>query len=177
MIPIDHLWRSIFLLLLAVTLSLTSPASTNPRIIPLQTSVIFSAQSAQNRWSVPIKSAGGRTIYILSLEPDWWFGSPRRVEGVDLVLRHPRDKAGTENLFDPTGNWHGLQNFMFPARDFKDGMKNSLYGEKRTIIIKRLGLVLRVTILKAGVSPISTKDYQLDNLELQINVDNLPSVP
>jgi len=39
-----------------------------------------------------------------------------------------------------------MQDFMFPAGDFKDGVKSSLYGEKRTICVKKLGLVVRIGV-------------------------------
>jgi hypothetical protein len=174
MIPVDRFSRFILALLLAAALSLTSNAATNSRIIPLRTSVAFSAMSDQSHWSVPIKSTDGRTIYVLSLEPDNVFhAEPHKVEGLVLLLHRPYDKNDAPNLLAAIRNWHGVQNFMFPAWDFKQGVRSSIYGERRTIYVKRLGLVVRIHVTKVAVSAISANECLLDTLELQIDVNNL----
>ena len=66
-----------------------------------------------------------------------------------------------------------MQDFMFPARDFKQGVKSSLYGEDRTIYVKNLGLVVQIKVSKATAHAISANGYLLDTLELKIEVDNL----
>jgi hypothetical protein len=68
------------------------------------------------------------------------------VEGLVLWLKRPHDNANAPNLLAAIRNWHGMQDFMFPAGDFKDGVKSSLYGEKRTICVKKLGLVVRIGV-------------------------------
>ena len=149
---------------------MVSDAAANPRIVPLRTSARFSAQSAENRWSVPIKSTDGRTVYVLSLEPELDVGN--HIAELELVLRRPSARNDAPNLLDPTGIWHGLQACDFPGRDLAQGVQKTVFGEKRTIHLKRLGLVVRIAVLKATVSPISAGDFQIDALDLQIVVDN-----
>jgi hypothetical protein len=170
MIPIDRLWRFIFAVPLVAALSLVSSAAAKPRIIPVRTSVAFSAQSAESRWSVPIKSTKGSTVYILSLEPD--FDVEHHIVTPELVLRRPDDKTDAANLLDPTGRRHGLQAYDFAADDLAQGVQKSAFGEKRTVSLKGLGLVVRLAVSKAAVRPISAGTYQLDALDLQIKVDN-----
>ena len=52
-------------------------------------------------------------------------------------------------------------------------MQKSAFGEKRTVSLKGLGLVVQITVSKATVSPISTGSHQIDELDLQIEVENL----
>jgi len=170
MIPIDRLSRYIFAVSF-VALSLLSNAAAKPRIVPLQTSATFSAQSPENRWSVPIKWTDGSTAYVLSLEPDFDLG--HHIVTLELVLRRPGGKTDAPNLLDPTGRRHGLQAYDFAADDLARGVQNSAFGEKRTVSLKTLGLVVRIAVSKATASPISAGNYQLDALDLQIEADNL----
>jgi hypothetical protein len=170
MIPIDRLWRFIFATLVASALSLISNAVAKLLIIPLRTSVTFSAQSSESRWSVPIKSTDGRAVYVLSLEPD--FDVRHNVVTLELVLRHPHDKSDTTNLLDPTGRRHGLQAYDFAANDLAQGVQKSAYGERRTVSLKNLGIVLRIVISKATVNTISPGNSKIDELDLQVEVDN-----
>jgi len=166
----DRLCRCFFVLCLA-TLGLFSRAVANPQIIPLQTSVAFSSHSPESRWSVPIKSTDGSTVYVLSLDPD--FDSGHRTVTLELVLRHADDKTDAPNLLDPTGRRHGLQAYDFAANDLAQGVEKSAFREKRTVSLKKLGLVVRIAVSKAAVSRISAGNYQLDALDLQIEVDNI----
>jgi hypothetical protein len=84
----------------------------------------------------------------------------------------PGENADAPNLLDPTGTRHGLQAYDFAANDLAQGVQKSAFGEKRTVSLKSLGLIVRITVLKVAVSPISDGDYQLDALNLQIEVDN-----
>lgn len=170
MIHIDRLRRLIFAVPLLVALSFVSNAAAKQRIIPLRTSVAFSAQAAESRWSVPIRWTEGSTAYALSLEPD--FDAGRHIVTLDLVLRRPNDKTQSRNLLDPTGRRHGLQPYDFAADDLAQGVQKSAFGENRTVFLRSLGLVVRIAISKATVSPISVGNYQLDALDLQIEVDN-----
>jgi hypothetical protein len=167
-------WRFIFTFFLAEVLGLTSNAATKPKIVSFHTKAAFSAQSTERTWSVPLKSRDGRTIYVLSLEPDFYVG--HQVEGLDLVLRYPSDQRKNSNLLAPVGIWHGLQSYMFQAADFEQGAENTAFGKSRTISVKRLGLEIRVTVLNMSISPISNGAPQLDALDLQIDVDNLNPV-
>jgi hypothetical protein len=162
--------RFIFAASLVATLALGSNAAAKPPIVPLRTSATFSSQSLENRWSVPIKSTDGSTAYVLSLEPDFDVG--HHLVTLELVLRHPGDKTDAPNLLDPTGRRHGLQSYDFAAGDFAQGIQKSAFGTKRTVSLKKSGLQLRIAVSKATVSPISAGNYQLDALDLQIEVDN-----
>jgi len=166
----NRLCRFIFAVSLLAALSLVSSAAAKPPIVPLRTSVTFSSQSTGNRWSVPIRSTDGGTVYILSLEPDFDVG--HHIVTLELVLRHPSDKTDAPNLLDPTGSRHGLQAYDFAADDLAQGVQKSAFGEKRTVSLKKSGLVVRIAVSKATVSPISAGNYQLDALDLQIEVDN-----
>jgi hypothetical protein len=105
------------------------------------------------------------------MEPDFDVG--HHVVSLGLVLRKSRAKAGAPNLLDPTGRRHGLQAYDFTANDLAQGAQKSAFGEKRTVPLKSLGLMVRVAVSKASVSPVSVDKYQFDVLDLQIEVDNL----
>jgi hypothetical protein len=170
----DRIWRTVFSVFCLSALCLSSTAAPNPRIVPLQTEVdITAAQFAKNRWSVPIKSAEGRTVYVLSLEPDVLYEQGNHpLEELDLVLRLPRS-TDVRNLLAPTGDWHGTQSYMFSAEDFKEGVDRTAFGKTRVISVNGLRLVVRITVLKATVSQ-SGSECQLDSLDLKIEVDNSP---
>lgn len=170
MILNDRLWRC---LIFAVPLSLlcNANAMAKSRIVPVRATATFSSQSPENQWSVPIKSTNGSTSYVLLLEPDLDAG--HHIVTLELVLRRPGDNTDASNLLDPTGRRHGLQAYDFAADDLAQGVQKSAFGEKRTVPIKDLGLVVRITISKAVVSLISAGNYKLDELEFQIEVNNL----
>ena len=169
MIHFIRLSRSIFVVSLA-TLSLLSDAAAKPRIIPMRTSISFSSYSSENRWSLPVKSTDGSTAYVLSLDPEFLAG--HHLAALTLGLRHFGDKLDAPNLLDPTRVWHGIQPCDFVANDFAEGIQKSVFGEKRTLPRKNLGLVVRIVVSKATVSLISKGNYQLDGLDLQLEVDN-----
>lgn len=159
--------------LLAISLAAVTALPNAPvkhRIVPLRTTAVLSAQSLDNRWSRSITFADGTAAYILSLEAD--FDRGHHPITAELMLRHADEKTGASNLLDPTGKRHGLQAYDFPADDLAEGAQKSVFGKERMMSLKNLGLVIRITILKAAVSPISGGHHQLDALELQIEVDN-----
>jgi len=160
-------WQGAVVLLLAFGLLPTAYAW--PEIAPLRASAQFSS-SSNAHWSVPVKSANGGTVYLLALEPDFDVG--HHVVDIELVLRDASKGGDASNLLDPTGNRHGLQPYDFAAADLAKGIQASAYGEKRTIALKKLGLVVNISVTKATVRPVSTTDYQLDELELEIAVEN-----
>jgi hypothetical protein len=172
MILTDRLWRCLIFAvpLTALSLLCNANAMARPRIVPLRATATFSSQFPENRWSVPIKSTDGRTVYVLSLEPD--FDVAHHVVTLELVLRKPGDNADAPNLLDATGRRHGLQAYDFAADDLAQGVQKSAFGEKRTVSLRSLGLVVRIAVSKAAVSLISAGNYQLDALDLQIEVDN-----
>jgi hypothetical protein len=140
-----------------------------PCILPLRTIATFATQFPEEHWSVPVKASDGHIAYVLSLEPDVDIG--HHVLTVELVLRHAGSEADAPNLL--RGKRHGLQPYDFAVDDLAHGVKNSVFGEKRTITVSDLGLVLRIVITDATVSPISASSYEFDALALQVEVDNL----
>jgi hypothetical protein len=171
----DRTWRAVFSVFCLSALCLSAAAAKNPRIIPLQTEVdITASQFAKNPWSIPIKSTEGRTVYVLSLEPDVSYDRGNHpLQELDLVLRPPRSRD-VRNLLAPIGDWHGIQSFMFSAWDFKEGVDKSVYGKTRVISVNGLRLVVRITVLKVATSQ-SGSQFQLDSLDLKIEVDNSPN--
>jgi len=168
-------WHVVFVVLAATALCVPSNAAGKPRIIPLRTSATFSAQFPDSRWSVPIKSTDGHTVYTLSLEP--YRDVKNHIAGLDLELRFAHDMSDAPNLLEPVGRWHGLQAFNFAGTDFAQGAEKSGFGENRTIYVKRADLMVRIDVSKAVVSQVSTGEYQFDRLDLQIDVYNAPSGP
>jgi len=57
-------------------------------------------------------------------------------------------------------------------RERLGGAEKSVFGEKRVVTLKSLGLVARIIVSKAVTSPVSVGGYQLDSIDLQIEVDN-----
>ncbi len=169
MIHFGRLSQYILAISLATLSSLPNTAA-EPRIVPLRRCVTFSPRSSVNQWSLPVKSTDGRMVYVLSLEPDFSVGD--HLAALTLVLRHFGGKDDAPNLLDPTGIWHGIQPCDFVANDLAHGTKQSVFGEKRTVAVKSLGLVVRLDVLRAAVSSVSAGNYQLDALELQVEVDN-----
>ena len=132
-------------------LSLFPGTAGRPKIIPLRTIAVFSAQSRENQWSVPIQSTAGGAEYVLSLEPDFDIG--HHVIALELVLRRPNGKRDSPNLFDPTGKRHGLQDYDFAADDLAHGAQNSVFGKVRILYLETLYLAVRIEVSKATVSP------------------------
>jgi len=97
-----------------------------------------------------------------------------------LVLRSIGDENEDDNLLNPSGNSHGLQRYGFMAWDLRSGPDKSAFGRTRKIVIKRLGLAVRIEVEKADTSvgphrapPIPTDYPELDELWLEVRVDNL----
>jgi hypothetical protein len=153
-----------------LSLGLLATAYAGIQIAPFVANVHFSARAAASRWSAPIKSPDGTTAYVLALEPDFDVG--HHVVDLTLVLRASGAKSDASNLLDPSGARHELQAYDFAAADLAKGAKASAYGEKRTIPLPSLGLVVSVVIDKAVVTPVSSTDYQMDELDLKVTVDN-----
>jgi len=147
-------------------------------VVPLSTHVRFSRRQAGPRWTQYVMSASGRPAYVLTLQPDYAVG--RYLVGVDMVLRRISDQSEDDNLLSPPGNWHGLQPYNFMAWDLRSGADKSAFGGMRDIVIKRLGLAVRIEVEKAATSlgprhtPPMPADYpELDELWLEVRVDNL----
>lgn len=73
-------------------------------------------------------------------------------------------------------NANGLQPPHFTANDLAQRVQRSAFGEPATMGLMKLGLLLRVTVTGAAVSPNpTTGGYQINTLNLHIEVDNLHS--
>ncbi len=169
--------RGTFLLAVSAALMFPLVASgsvTHQQIDPLRTEVYFSrtAPSALS-WSAEIKSKSGATLYVLTLEPDYAVGD--YLVSVWLVLREAASQQKDDNLLWPCKNCHGLQPFMFVARDLERGPQESVFGTHRNIVVRGRNIVVKADILDAKVSPSSVMDDQpqLDVLDLSISVENL----
>ena len=169
MIHFSRLSRPVFVVSLMI-FGVLCNAAAKPRIIPVRTSVSFPSHSAEDRWSFPIKTTDGSTVYVLLLDPDFSVG--HHLAALTLVLHRFADKPDAQNLLDPPGIWHGIQPCDFVANDFAKGIQKSVFGEKRILPRKNLGLMVRIVVSKAIVSLISNDNYQLDGLDLQLEVDN-----
>jgi hypothetical protein len=51
-------------------------------------------------------------------------------------------------------------------------MQKSALGRKRTVSLKNLGLVVRMAVSSAMVSPTSVGNWQMHALNVEIEVDN-----
>jgi hypothetical protein len=142
-------------------------------ITPLRTTMVFTIQSVKDKHIVPIRSPDGRTVYRLSVEPD--FDADNNVMNLNLVLRRPSDTVDSPNRFDPTGRAHGYQKWIFGVSDFARGAQKSLYGERRTIILRKVGLEADIDVLKAVVIPDdnSMSGYYWKELDLGIYIHRL----
>jgi hypothetical protein len=169
-IVLDTIGRFTFAMCL-VALGQGYGAGPSPRIVPLRTNMIFSAHAKQKYSSAVIRSINGREIYALSLEPDFDVG--HHVVRLELMLRWLGDTTNARNLLDATGREHGLQSFDFAADDLARGVSKSAFGENRTVLLRNLGLIVRVNRLPVAVSPVAAGQYQLEHLEVQIRIDNL----
>jgi hypothetical protein len=166
-----HKWPSALFLLFAVISNSSAQPAAIPGFVSVQTTVHFDAENSDRQWSIPIKATGGHTEYILSLQPQYWAGG--RIEGVDLVLKRSDSAEGTPNLLEPTGEWHGLQAYKFPAAVLAQGIEKANFGPKRSIYVRQFGLVIQIEVVAANVSKFSAGNYKLDALDLRVNVHNL----
>ena len=157
---------------------LARAGSSAESIVPLSTHVHFSRSQAGPRWMQYVMSTSGSPAYMLTIQPDYAVG--HYLEGVDLVLRRIGDENEDDNLLSPQENWHGLQRYNFMAWDLRADVDKSAFGRIRNIVIKRLGLVVRIEVKKAATSvgphntpPIPADYPELDELWLEVRVDNL----
>jgi len=144
--------------------------SPSPRIIPLHTKVIFSRLSPARPWSAFVLNSYGKPVYKLFLD------AQRNATGnlivVDLVLTSAVKGNPDANLLNPQHNWHGLQPYSFVARDLAKGPDKSAFGRSRTIEGKAGNIVLQVEILNVRVTPMAEGDYQIEEIELSVEVKN-----
>jgi hypothetical protein len=145
------------------------------RIIPFHGTLFYSASA--NNAPVPVlgvKAADGNAAYELTFELERDRNGD--VEFVDLILRRSGTGANGHNLLEPIGNWHGYQDFMFGAWDYKNGITASLDGPTRHIHIKKQKLDVTCTVSKAdvhpAVKPYGPNEYAFDDLTLEVDIQN-----
>lgn len=117
----------------------------------------------------------GKRVYQLKFEPE--HGPKDEVIGLDLVLadaQKDRDSSGS-NLLSPQKNWHGLQPYNFVGGDLAQGSGKSIFGSHRELKLDARKLLVRMDISKVKVSPLPNGDYQIDELEITVAVENLPA--
>ena len=161
------------LLIVLLVLGVLPIADAKHKILPLHVDASVSTQPGKSSWNTPIKGAGGAEVYVLSLEPDFDVGD--NIVTVELVLRRAGSLSDAPNLLDPTGSRHGLQMYDFAANDLAKGPEASVFGAKRVVVLDRFGLVVTAEILSATVKQVSSGNYRLDRLDLQIEVNNAKS--
>ena len=130
-------------------------------------------ESPQPKARFPISGARSRARHSRYNPNSGRTSKVESVCGVTGTERTESAKTDASNLLDPTGRRHGLQAYDFAADDLAQGVQKSAFGEKRTVSLKNLGLVLEIAVSRAAVSPVSGSRYQIDALELQIEANNL----
>jgi hypothetical protein len=140
----------------------------------LRTTAFFSKKSSGTPWNAYVLASGGKRAYELSFEPE--YGSKSEIIGLDLVLGDAQKGQGLSdsNLLNPH-NWHGLQPYDFLGKDLAQGSDKSSFGSHRELKLDGRKLLIRMDISSSRVSPLPDGDYEIDQLELAITVDNLPS--
>ena len=120
--------------------------------------LLFSARNAGQLWSVPIKATAHNSAYVLRLEdPFYWYGG--ELEGVTLALHRAAEESNgrfmDENLLTRGVSRDGTQEFQFEADDLARGMQKMAFGRTRTIRVPESGLVVKITVLNARVTPLA----------------------
>src|SRR5262249_50893920 len=114
----------------------------------------------------------GRIAYWLALEPD--YDVEGKVVVLDLVLRRPEDAADGPNRLDPH-HWHGMQKWIFAARDFAQGVEASIYGRERGVVVPASRLRVHIEVLGAAVNKTGDpqpSEFEWKTLQLQVGVSN-----
>lgn len=122
--------------------------------------------------SLEFRSPHGQA-YRFRLVPD------RDVNGndvvVELIMQRARGSSQTSNLLDSTGRLHGMQKWLFAARDLAHGAQRSAYGSARMIELPKLGITVEVKVARAGVKPAPATrrmpaGYRFTGLILEVRV-------
>jgi len=142
------------------------------RIAPKQMLAEFSRGTSKKAWTDYIYSPANKKLYVLFLEPQVDVGN--HIIGIDLLLRDAKKPKVDENLLNPPGPWHGLQPYSFMAIDLLHGAGGSAFGAHRTVRVRRRRLDVGIQILEVRVSALSNGGYQVDELKLSVQVDNVP---
>lgn len=132
--------------------------------------VAYSRGDSHTSSSLALESPRG-TVHRLSLVPD--VDTRRHVVVLDLRLQRAGAVPDDVNLFEPTGKLHGYQPHFFAASDFADGPRKSLYGARRVIPLRDLGMTVEIRIVDVHVErisdPVAGSAFEFDSLKLEIN--------
>lgn len=157
----------------ALLLILSAPAlRAQQAILPMHGRPSYSSSAREQFWSAPVKSPDGKTVYILSLVPD--YGPYHHLLTIELRLSRPDDAPGSANLLDPSGKLLELQAYHFNARDFSHGIAKSAFGPVRTFTLPSLGLLVRCKLSRAVVGPTPEGRFEWKELQARISAQPLP---
>ena len=113
-----------------------------------------------------------RRIFKLTLFQD--MDTYKQAIVLELILHnYGKSDIDEPNLFDPTGKLHGYQKYDFAALDFTKGIRKSLYGDRRELLVRGSKLRMFVKIVKVGVKKVpeinpGSPEYRFNNLVLDI---------
>ena len=136
----------------------------------LATDLAFSSKDGR-AVDVRIKDPENNVSYSVSLSPE------RDVKGrpvvLDLSLSRADSPIGSRNLLEPKGNWHGAEPFGFAAREFRHGLKSSVFGSRREIPIQDTQRVLLVSIRSSQIAFCNAfcVDPAFGGLKLSISIE------
>ncbi len=148
--------------------------SAKAQIQPLHGMLEYSA--TQCAWpTLTVEAGNGSAAYVLVLEPS--LDIKNNIVGIDVVMRRPGAAREARNLLEPPYRWHGYQQYMFAASEFKSGPNGSTFGATRNIVIKNRKLSLKFTVVDVATKstdvPSLPNDYAFNKLVLDIEVKNL----
>jgi hypothetical protein len=115
---------------------------------------------------------GGPT-YCFWLDPD------KDINGLPIVLelamRNQSDYRSDINLLQNGRNLHGYQVYDFAAKDYNNGVSNSIYGVNRTLAVDRLNIVINAHVLEIdlgsrAVGNTVSKTNYFKNLQLRLDI-------
>jgi hypothetical protein len=161
--------QSFLLLLIPATMS---GAATTRDGTPFTSVLTYTTGSRSAEASRTFRSRGKTYRFRLNQERD--VGGNLVV--FELVMEGRSRSPRGPNLLDPTGTIHGYQKWDFAASDFAHGPKKSLYGSTRTIDLPKLGLAVRIEVVRSAVEPAPTTPpepatFRFTGLTLRILAD------
>lgn len=150
--------------LVLITLSFGSMVcgSSDPAV--LRATVQFDRARSANAW---FAAFGVKQHYVASLQPV--FDISREPSGWDFAVTAPGE---TENVLEPSGNWHGLQAYNLVADDLLHGIDRSAFGRVRSFRING-GISIRLEIQEAVVAPDAKGNARFSLLKVLVTADGL----
>jgi hypothetical protein len=157
-----------FLLFTAICASAQDGVAQSRGAIQFRSTLEFSRSDPR---SADIEFTHNGVLYALSIVPD--VDVHGDTVALTLVLKQLDAGPSVPNLLEPPGHWHGYQKHIFAASDFARGARASVFGRKRILEIRPLGLLLDFDVSGSRVSALSDQKrdglhYQFDELRLEI---------